>query len=443
METASTIVESAAPQFATITLADLTSAIQPLLGQCPFPEPDWFVSKRFEILHGDAREKLKSLPFPVDCVVTSPPYYAQRTYGHSAKELGRENTVDGYIASLVDVLATIPLQPWASVWVNIGDKRKKDGGLLHIPERFLFAMEAKGFVLVDKVVWAKEVTPVKGCPLGHGMIEPAPGRLNGNGWEPFYRFVRNKEAAWTDTSAVRVPRLNVEDIRYLPESLMECDSSVEGRNLNNVWLVPMGQTKRSHYAVFPPALVERPIAMTCPAAVTEQGPSDRIVEMVGYDDGQSKRRVGKYTKQDSPEMSGRQDTGRAYVPRKPVTRGWTLSGLPSRPGVVLDPFCGTGTTGEVAIKLGRHFIGIELYEPNVKMASERCENAARTFELSVDALIANPLFTNTTGIVVSASNSASGLPAAAPAAPASGVLSCRPPILFAVGEPAGFAVNIG
>jgi site-specific DNA-methyltransferase (adenine-specific) len=387
------------PLSAIIIPSGLISTIEPLAVQCPFLHLGWFVSRPFEILHGDARDVVRTLPFPVDSVISSPPYFAQRTYGDSAKELGRENTVDGYIATLVEVFASIPLQPWASVWVNIGDKRDKDGGLLHIPERFLFAMEAKGFALVDKVIWAKEVMPVKGCSLGHGMIEPAPGRLNGNGWEPFYRFVRSNKDAWTDTCAVGIERRNVESIRYLPESLMQCDSSIEGRNLGNVWLVPTGQTTRNHYAVFPPALVERQIAMTCPPAVTELGPRERMVERVEYDDGQSKRRVGKYTKQDHAKMSGRQDTGRAYVPRKPVTRGWTLTDLPSRPGIVLDPFAGTATTGEVAIKLGRLFIGIELYEHNVKMAKERCENAARIYQIHLERLLAaDAKFTMHTGI---------------------------------------------
>jgi DNA modification methylase len=389
---------SEADRLSAITIpSGLLSTLEPLNVQCLLSLSGWFVSKPFEILQGDAREWVKSLPLPVDCVVTSPPYFGQRSYGRSANELGRENTVDSYIASLVEVFASIPLQPWASVWVNIGDKRGKDGGLLNIPIRFVLAMEAAGFRLIDHVIWVKEAAQVQGPALGHGMPEPAPGRLNGNSHEPFYRFVQSKKHAWADTCAVRVPRRNVEDIRYLPETLMECHSSLEGRNLGNVWLVPMGQTKRNHYAVFPPALIERPIAMTCPPAVTELGPRERIVEMVPYDDGQSKRRVGKYTKQDHAEMSGRQDTGRTYVPRKPVTQEWTLIDLPSRPGIVLDPFAGTGTTGEVAIKLGRLFIGIELYEENVKMAEERCEKAAGIYEFNLDALTADPNFTMTTG----------------------------------------------
>jgi hypothetical protein len=208
-----------------IALADLPSPIEPFPLQRQFAHSGWFLSSPFKILHGNARERVKSLP-RVDCVVTSPPYFEQRKYGDSRNELGRENTVECYIGSLVEVFASIPLQPWASVWVNIGDKRAKDGGLLNIPKRFVLAMEAAGFRLVDEVIWVKEVAQVQGPPLGHGMIEPAPGRLNGNGHEPLYRFVRSKKDAWTDTCAVRVQRRNVEGMRYLPESLMECDTSV-------------------------------------------------------------------------------------------------------------------------------------------------------------------------------------------------------------------------
>jgi DNA modification methylase len=45
------------------------------------------------------------------------------------------------------------------------------------------------------------------------------------------------------------------------------------------------------------------------------------------------------------------------------------------PGIVLDPFAGTGTTGEAAVLLGRRFVGIDLYEANVERMHRRCEAA--------------------------------------------------------------------
>ena len=337
-----------------------------------------FSCEPFSILRGNAIEVLKQRETKVDCVVTSPPYFQQRVYGASTSELGRESSVSEYIANLVDVFKSIPLNRWASIWVNIGDKRGKQGELLGIPERFCIAMYDAGFYRIDHVIWAKECVQVNGQSVGHCMIEPAARRLNGNGHEPFYRFVLNPAEAWTDTSAVRIPRNNVEDVRYLPEELMRCHTSLEGRNLTNVWNVSMGQTNESHYAVFPAPLIERPLAMTCPLEITDQGPKSRKIVMVPYEEAHPiKRGIGKYTKseQEIRTRSGRQDTGRQYIPRKPVTTGWEPDLPATRRGIVLDPFSGTGTTGEVALKLGRHFIGIELYDEYANIAEERCRQA--------------------------------------------------------------------
>jgi hypothetical protein len=107
--------------------------------------------------------------------------------------------------------------------------------------------------------------------------------------------------------------------------------------------------------------------MTCPLEITEQGPKRRRIEMVPYEEARPlSRGIGKYTKpeDETRSKSGRQDTGRQYVTRKPVTMGWEPDLPAIRRGIVLDPFCGTATGGEVALKLGRHFIGIELYEEN-------------------------------------------------------------------------------
>ncbi len=340
--------------------------------------PISFACQPFSIIRGNAIEVLKQLQGKVDCVITSPAYYQQRNYGTSTSELGREHSVAEYIGNLVDVFRAIPLEPWGSIWVNIGDKRAKNGGLLNIPKRFCIAMCDAGFHLIDDVIWAKESVRIDGKSIGQAMIEPATRRLNGNGHEPFYRFVLDPKQAWSDTCAVRVARRNVDDVRYLPETLMHCHTSLEGRNLGNVWNVSMGQTKESHYAVFPQALIERPVAMTCPLEITAQGPKRRKIEMVPYEEARPfNRGMGKYTKpeQETRSKSGRQDTGRQYVPRKPVTLGWEPDLPAIRRGIVLDPVCGTATSGEVALKLGRHFIGIELYEDYAQIAEDRCRQA--------------------------------------------------------------------
>ena len=49
----------------------------------------------------------------------------------------------------------------------------------------------------------------------------------------------------------------------------------------------------------------------------------------------------------------------------------------SPPGLILDPFMGSGTTGVACMNLGRKFVGIEVHEPYFDIACERIENAQR------------------------------------------------------------------
>ncbi len=61
----------------------------------------------------------------------------------------------------------------------------------------------------------------------------------------------------------------------------------------------------------------------------------------------------------------------------------------SNPGdVILDPFFGTGTTGAVAKRLGRHFIGIEREDDYIAAAKERIEMALPLDESAVKTMMA-------------------------------------------------------
>jgi len=111
--------------------------------------------------------------------------------------------------------------------------------------------------------------------------------------------------------------------------------------------------------------------------VDDHGVEDMLTVL---DQAQSKRIFGKYTSIDnyqpstSKTLSGRADVGRQYVPRFPRTVGWTDCGHNLyEPGIVLDPFVGSGSTGEVALKMGRSFIGVDLYSNFADMAKQRCQ----------------------------------------------------------------------
>jgi DNA modification methylase len=331
------------------------------------------------IIVGDICDIVPRLPI-VHCVVTSPPYFDKMEYGDSDHEVGRRgSSVDDYVSTLCDLLDAIPLHELGSVWVNIGDKRGYKGGLIGVPSMFSLEMRRRGWLLMDDIIWAKGVTERDGSIVGNFMTEPAPNRLNGNGWENVFRFARIRRA-WTDMQAVAVPRHNVHGRRHLPQDWMRVHTDDLGRRPTNVWRMPQGRTGKRHFAAMPPDLPERAIAMTCPPWVNPDGtlPS-RIVEMVEYDEGRGgerytgKRRVlGGDDDKLVRARSGRADTGTAYRARYPKTVGWTDVSPHATPGIVLDPFAGVGTVGEVALRMGRAFIGVELYGEFAADTDDRC-----------------------------------------------------------------------
>src|SRR5579885_1859987 len=129
------------------------------------------------IIVGDAVEKLRTLPADsIDCVVTSPPYFQLRDYG-AAGQLGLEGSVDDWVTTLRAVMRAVArvLKPAGSVWLNLGDTYSSDHrlgappkSLLLGPERLLLALAADGWIVRNKVSWAKP------NPMPHSVTD----RLN-------------------------------------------------------------------------------------------------------------------------------------------------------------------------------------------------------------------------------------------------------------------------
>lgn len=345
-------------------------------------------TKRFTVIQGDAKTVLKTLKTPVHCVVTSPPYFGGlRTYGNSAREIGRATTgrpdlaeLPLYIAAVCDALDAVPLDPLGSIWIVIGESRvSKGGACLGVPERLLLAMQDRGWLVADKVAWVKAAVMLDGTTVG-GSFTPTSNlhRLNDGTLEWVFRFTKCEPSeAFIDPLAIRIPRKNGDGPPSHAD--MEVVTALDGRQPPNVWVVPVDGNGHQHYAAFPEALVERPLAMTCPAEVcTACGSArTRIIEWVPYDEGRGPRRLG------NPH---RRDDGKVYEPRKPVHKGWQECACRNpnyAPGVICDPYMGSGTSAAVALRLGRKFIGIDLYAKFCKMTVERLgkqrtRKAART-----------------------------------------------------------------
>jgi DNA modification methylase len=157
----------------------------------------------------------------------------------------------------------------------------------------------------------------------------------------------------------------------------------------DTWVIPTAPYKGSHYATFPPDLVVRPIKAMCPERVcrTCGEPSRRIVGDAEYvkPDGALHEFHGDEFETNAAMANRRKVTGadNGNMSRQAPTLGWTdcdcsddrnpSMGLAGkwRPGVVLDPFAGSGTTLAVATGHGRDAIGIDLDERNANLCRER------------------------------------------------------------------------
>lgn len=141
-----------------------------------------------------------------------------------------------------------------------------------------------------------------------------------------------------------------------------------GRNLRTVWEIATEAYPEAHFATFPQALVERCLKAGCPEQVCgECGVARvRIVDSVRVDTDGSVVTGAFATDAGKSASAG---------PRPSVvttTLGFTDCGHDAyQPGVVLDPFLGSGTTALVARRLSRRCVGIELSEPYCEMAAKR------------------------------------------------------------------------
>lgn len=323
--------------------------------------PGFAALPRNRIIVGDALTQLRRLPpSSVDCVITSPPYHLLRRYGGGEAEVGTEQHVDAYVARLVAVMDEIArvLKPGGGVWLNLGDSYSRHPrfgapakSLLLAPERLLLALSGRGWIVRNKVVWAKT----------SAMPASVTDRLACK-WEPLYFLVRSPRY-YFDLDAIRRPHKSSRPpARRAPVSKYVGDRAWAGpyvgrndgllrlraagvsghplgKNPGDVWSVGTASYHGAHFAVFPPGLVADPIRATCPGRVCASC-------------GQPWRR------EPSRDRLGE------LRPVCPCAAAW-------RPGMVLDPFLGSGTTAMVAQQQGRDWLGIELVPQTAALAWER------------------------------------------------------------------------
>lgn len=321
---------------------------------------------RRRILEGDALTRMKRLPDgSVDSIVTSPPYFRLRNYGHD-DQLGLEGHVDQWVDELRTLLreAARVLVPTGTVFLNLGDSystHPREGAgrksLLLAPERLALGLIEDGWIMRNKVVWAKTNT----------IPTSVKDRL-ATKYEVIHVLVRQAKY-YFDLDSIREPHLSGPPRKRRPRAQegrpdwlgpnSDGDRGLDalhaaglqghplGKNPGDVWRLPVSNYRGAHFATFPTVLAERMVLAGTPEARC-------IACRTAYE--RPVRRLGTVA------------TRLALSQRCACDAG-------SEPGLVLDPFIGSGTTAIAAEQLGRDWLGIELNPEFVALAEGRIKDA--------------------------------------------------------------------
>ena len=320
-------------------------------------------------------------------------------------QLGLEQTPDEYVARMVAVFREVwrVLRDDGTLWLNLGDSYASGPGgpvgatsqaapkhrdarmrgpipdslkpkdLVGIPWRVAFALQADGWYLRSDIIWSKT------NPMPES-VKDRPTKAHE------YLFLMTKQARyWYDADAIAQAQSPVtsgnwskghHDANLTSGTYRrEYTPPVNGtRNRRTVWHIATQPFPEAHFATYPEKLVEPCVLAGCPSQVCSAcgAPYVRVRERVStgrrYSTGKSeaKNKAGLAT-----AFSGYDDGSSGPVYR---TVGWDATctcDADTVPGTVLDPFTGSGTTGAVACRLGRNFVGVELNPEYAAMAERR------------------------------------------------------------------------
>lgn len=261
-----------------------------------------------KIILGDSRDAINKIPDNTfQTVITSPPYWGLRDYGHE-DQIGAEPFVDDYIKDLVAIFRDVRrvLKPDGTFWLNIAncytsggrkwrqsDKKNRGRAMSYRPDTppglkkkdligvawmLAMALQHDGWYLRSDIVWHKP------------NCQPESVRDRVTNSHEYLFMLTKSEKYFFNQEAIKEPSVN----------------GHSRKNKRSVWMINTEPFPEAHYAVFPKELV-RP----CILAGSKAG------------------------------------------------------------DIVFDPFFGTGTVGSIALETARLCVGLEIKQDFLKIAKRR------------------------------------------------------------------------
>ncbi len=322
----------------------------------------------------------------IDMIMTSPPYWQARNYD-GLGTIGFEKSPREFVENLRPFIreSLRVLKPTGGFWLNLGDSRSQgktrqrgrrdtdadrksenfkgwsswDGdttvvdvehdvppkSFIGIPEMAMFVAMEEGFIIRNKIVWAKGAMRYDGATFGG--TTPAPFKDNfAVCWEPVYYMTKTK-------------------FNYFNMPAAQIPAKKGGmKNPLNVWVVPPAAGRegfhyknQKNFATYPPALVDIAIRAGCPPWTCKEcgkpfpmSPSYKTFKHCDH---------GVIT------VSG------AFNDLSEIHKYTTM--VLDR-GVILDPFGGSGTTGYSAVKNGFDYILFDISPEQCEFAEARIKN---------------------------------------------------------------------
>ncbi|MFM2151601.1 MAG: hypothetical protein RL199_36 [Pseudomonadota bacterium] len=326
------------------------------------------MNETWRIIQGDAR-KLDLPDGSMNMCVTSPPYWGLRDYGHEG-QLGLESTPEQYVANMVEVFREVKrvLRDDGTLWLNIGDSYAGGGGFA--PNAPTNQARAAG----DKEAWGK-FNPAgmdrMSSRIGTGKLAIAAG-------------LKHKDLVgipWMLAFALRADGWYLrQDIIWhkpnpMPESVTDrCTKAHE-------YLFLLSKSERYYYDN---ESVSEPLAQSSVSRLNQD-----VAGQVGTTRANGGRKTNGNFKAVGDLTTGKRNRRSVWTVNTRPYRGahfatfppaliepCILAGCP-KGGTVLDPFGGSGTTAEVALKNGRNVVLNELNPEYIKLAEARIAEATK------------------------------------------------------------------
>jgi len=370
------------------------------------------------IIQGDALDVLRKMPSQsVDMVITSPPYWNLRDY-KAEGQLGLENNPDEYIENLCIIFDEVyrVLKSKGSCWINIDDRyidkninNAKARSLYGIPDRLKIKLIDRGWICRNEIIWYKP----------NAMPSSAKNRFNQD-YEKIYFFVKHhnyyfetqyEDAITKPLSKSKTRKIDLSNSKY--ESIEQEKSVRQGmsrdRGNNLVLKRPKLPTQEEFVNFIRARTSVNEICKNTNITRTtiehwfrrdQSGFSYPTIEDWNsikslLDDGSDEFKEMDYrltyVEYETDDINKNLHKGRIKrcvwnISTKPF-KGAHFAVFPEelieipiragcpKDGIVLDPFMGSGTTGVVAKKLGRNYIGIELNPEYIEIANQRIAEA--------------------------------------------------------------------